>query len=188
MLRKALILCVISYGLYGCAAGVLAVGAGSSALLYDERNLSTIYQDQKIVHQAHALVKKNPTLEKTHLSFSSINHRLLITGQTPKVQQRVLIGQLVKKIPRVKEVINKATVAHPLPPVAISKDLWITSKIKAAMLQKPHLHSAQIKVVTENKVVYLMGIVSKRQAHLATQIAQKTLGINKVVQLFEVIT
>ncbi len=53
------------------------------------------------------------------------------------------------------------------------------------MLAQRGLSSSQIKVVTENSVVYLMGMVSHAQANLATKVARHASGVRKVVKVFE---
>jgi osmotically-inducible protein OsmY len=42
-----------------------------------------------------------------------------------------------------------------------------------------------VKVVTENSVVYLLGIVNKTEADAAVEIARNTDGVSKVVKVFE---
>jgi osmotically-inducible protein OsmY len=44
---------------------------------------------------------------------------------------------------------------------------------------------ARIKVVTEDSVVYLMGLVTHKEADEATEIASTTGGVRKVVKVFE---
>jgi len=44
-----------------------------------------------------------------------------------------------------------------------------------------------VKVVTEAGTVYLMGMVTKREADDATQIARTTSGVKRVVRVFEYI-
>jgi osmotically-inducible protein OsmY len=44
-----------------------------------------------------------------------------------------------------------------------------------------------VKVVTERATVYLMGLVTKREADDATQIARTTSGVKRVVRVFEYI-
>jgi osmotically-inducible protein OsmY len=44
-----------------------------------------------------------------------------------------------------------------------------------------------VKVVTERGTVYLMGMVTKREADDATQIARTTNGVKRVVRVFEYI-
>ncbi len=52
------------------------------------------------------------------------------------------------------------------------------------MLADQELKSSTIKVVTENGVVYLMGIVNKGQADIAVDIARKVTGVQRVMKLF----
>ena len=42
-----------------------------------------------------------------------------------------------------------------------------------------------VKVVTEANVVYLMGLVKRKEADDAAQIARTTGGVQKVVRLFD---
>jgi osmotically-inducible protein OsmY len=44
-----------------------------------------------------------------------------------------------------------------------------------------------VKVVTENGVVFLMGIVTKDEGDAATEIARTTSGVARVVKVFEYI-
>ncbi|WP_304985560.1 BON domain-containing protein [Coxiella-like endosymbiont] len=53
------------------------------------------------------------------------------------------------------------------------------------MLGKSGLHSSNLKVVAENKVVYLMGMVSPKQAAMAADVARRISGVEKVVKVFE---
>jgi osmotically-inducible protein OsmY len=66
-----------------------------------------------------------------------------------------------------------------------SKDTWITTKVKANMLAEKNLNSGQIKVVTEDGAVYLMGIVTKHQSRVASDVARRVTGVKRVVTLFE---
>jgi osmotically-inducible protein OsmY len=47
------------------------------------------------------------------------------------------------------------------------------------------ISATHIKVITENNVVYLMGLVTHREADMATEIARGTSGVLKVVRVFE---
>ena len=67
-----------------------------------------------------------------------------------------------------------------------TNDSYITSKIKTSILANiQELDGAQVKVVTENSVVFLMGLVTREQADKVTEIARTTDGVKKVVKLFE---
>jgi osmotically-inducible protein OsmY len=70
---------------------------------------------------------------------------------------------------------------------ARSNDALITSKVKGRFLDSNRFNPLHVKVVTENGVVYLMGMVRKQEAADATEIARTTSGVQKVVRLFEYI-
>jgi osmotically-inducible protein OsmY len=53
------------------------------------------------------------------------------------------------------------------------------------MLGTENLKATRIKVVTERSVVYLMGLVSRQEADLATEDARSVSGVKRVVRLFE---
>ena len=66
-----------------------------------------------------------------------------------------------------------------------TNDTVITSKVKARFVDSNKFSAVHVKVVTENGVVYLMGLVKKQEATDATEVARTTSGVLKVVRLFE---
>jgi osmotically-inducible protein OsmY len=69
--------------------------------------------------------------------------------------------------------------------LARSNDAWISTKVKSRLSLDDKLDASKIKVVTENGVVYLMGLVSKSESDVATKIVSETSGVQKVVRVFE---
>ncbi|MDO9393159.1 MAG: BON domain-containing protein, partial [Methylotenera sp.] len=61
----------------------------------------------------------------------------------------------------------------------------ITTKIKTKFVTENKFPANYVKVVTENGVVYLLGIVSSAEADAAAEIARNTEGVTKVVKVFE---
>ena len=59
--------------------------------------------------------------------------------------------------------------------------------MKMRFVKSPAFKADQIKVVTENGVVYLMGLVTRAEADAASDIASTTAGVQKVVRVFEYI-
>ena len=68
-----------------------------------------------------------------------------------------------------------------------SNDTYLTSKIKTKFVTENQFPANYVKIVTENSVVYLLGIVNKTEADAAAEIARNTDGVNKVVKVFEYI-
>jgi osmotically-inducible protein OsmY len=184
-IRTTLLLSVVVL-LQGCAAAVVTGGATGVSMLTDERTTGTVIEDQAIELKALRAFSDNKDIsEKAHLNVTSYNTVVLITGEAPDENLRQQAVDLVKNISKVSHVHNEITVASPSSLVSRSSDSLITSKVKARLLAEKNVKSLSIKVVTDKGVVYLMGIVKRQQAEIATEVARQTGGVQKVVMLFE---
>jgi osmotically-inducible protein OsmY len=63
-----------------------------------------------------------------------------------------------------------------------------TTRVKANLIDAKDLISSAFRVITERGTVYLMGIVTQREADRATDLASRTPGVLRVVQVLEVIS
>jgi osmotically-inducible protein OsmY len=68
-----------------------------------------------------------------------------------------------------------------------TNDAWLTTKIKAALISDSDISGTRVKVVTENGVVYLLGLVTRKKADRITDVAATTSGVKRVVRLFELL-
>src|SRR6266850_583708 len=60
-----------------------------------------------------------------------------------------------------------------------------TIQVKARYLRANAFNPVHVKVVTEAGVVYLMGVLTEREADDAVDLARTTSGVRKVVKIFE---
>jgi hypothetical protein len=67
-------------------------------------------------------------------------------------------------------------------------DTVLTTRVKASMLEAKDLQAQVIKVYTESSTVFLMGIVTEREANRAADIASRISGVRRVVRAFETIS
>jgi osmotically-inducible protein OsmY len=176
--------------LQGCAPAAFVAGAcAGGAVIYDHRNTETMLFDQDATYNAQTKIDNDPELgEKAHISVSTFDRIMLLVGQAPTQDLRNKAECLAKAIPHVKMVYNEITVENPTAEMVRANDTWITSKVKTVLFANRNLHSSQIKIVTENGVVYLMGMITRSQAKVATTDASHVTGVCKVVKLFEYIS
>ena len=66
-----------------------------------------------------------------------------------------------------------------------ASDSWLTTKVKSKLIAYKDIDSTKIKVVTENGVVYLMGLVFPEEGNRAARVTSETKGVRKVVKVFE---
>ena len=172
--------------LQGCVA-VAAGGAvaGASAAV-DRRTTGTLVEDESIELKAvRAMLADQDLNAQAHLNVTSYNTIVLLTGETPTDELRRRAEQIVRGIDKVSTVHNEIIVAAPSSMITRSSDTVITSKVKTKLLADKNIEGVNIKVVTENGVVYLMGLVSRAEAELATEVARQTGGVQKVVKIFQ---
>ena len=175
----------------GCAAmvgtgAVGAAGVAGVATATDRRSPGTVVDDEVIELKALAALRRNADIApNSHVNATSYNGILLLTGETLNEKTRRGITELVENIDKVRRVHNELAIAAPSSMLSRSSDSVITAKIKTALGRHSFEIAARTKVVTENGVVYLMGLVRRGEADVATNISRKIGGVQRVVKLFE---
>jgi osmotically-inducible protein OsmY len=182
---KSLVLVVISACLAGC---VVAVVAGAAAgMVYDRRSVSTLEADARLFHVIHTAIVTDPQLKDSRILVTSFNRIILLVGQASSASSRVMAEKITRSAPGVIRVYNEVSVGYPIALTQRTKDSWITGQVRSNMLTKKGLESGSIRIVTENGVVYLMGIATAEQANLAVDVARRIDGVVKVVKIFQYI-
>ena len=158
------------------------------------RTTGTFIEDFSIERKVSGFLKDDPELnEKTNINATSYNETLLLTGQVPSEALRDLVVNRASKIRKVKKVHDYLTLAAPSSMISRSNDSYLTTKVKTRILataifkKDKNVEADRIKVVTENSVVFLLGVLTKTQASTASSIARKTPGVQKVVSLWELL-
>lgn len=191
-MKKLLLVLTLSLPMYGCVPAVLVAGAAASAsiggaAIYDKRSFKAMNQDHKAHASAQQLLNTDPMLkDHSHINLAVFNHVGLLVGQAQNEAIRDRANQIVANTPHIKRVYNQITVSEPTTAMQRAQDSWITTKVRTMMVGKPGLGSTNLKVTTENGVVYLMGILSPKQADLAVDVARRVSGVNKVVKIFTI--
>jgi len=172
--------------LSGCV-GAVAVGAGAGALMVSDRRTSETYiADQGIEIRAANRIDERFG-DKAHVNVTSYNRSLLLTGEVADAAAKAEAEKIAAAVPDVKAISNELEIAAVSSLSARSNDSYITSKVKGRFLDANKFPINVVKVVTENSVVYLIGIVSQREADAAVEVARTTGGVRKVVRVFEIV-
>lgn len=182
---KSVVLVLVVTLLSGCVAAV--VTGAAVGMVYDRRGMMTIEADTRLFHVIHKNIVTNRQFSDSRILVTSFNRVVLLVGQTPTASLRVLAEKIAQSTPGVERVYNEVIVSYPIPLTQRTKDSWITSQVRSSMLARKGLESGSIRIVTENGVVYLMGIVTDRQASLAVDVARRINGVRKVVKIFQYI-
>lgn len=166
---------------------IIAGGAAAGGAMAADRRTSGIFvEDENIELKA---VKKMETNlgEYAHVNVTSFNRNVLLTGEVPDDAAKVKAESLLKEISNIRNVTNEIVVSPKSGIGSRSNDSFITSKVKGQFLTENKFPANYVKVVTENGVVYLMGLVTTAEADAAVEIARNTEGVTGVVKVFEFI-
>jgi osmotically-inducible protein OsmY len=167
-----------------CVPIVVGGAAATGAMAADRRTSGIYVEDENIELKA---VKKMETNlgENAHVNVTSYNRNVLLTGEVPVAESKSKAENLVKEITNIRSITNEITVEPKSSIGSRSNDSYITSKIKTKFVTENKFPANYVKVVTENGVVYLLGIVTNKEADDAVEIARNTDGVTKVVKVFE---
>ena len=183
----ALLAATLAAPLTACAPLLLGGAVfGGTMVFVDRRTTGTQVEDQAI--EIKAGLEARRAAPSGHINTTSYNRRLLITGEVASEGERKAAEQAAGRVENVRLVDNELAVAGNTSISARSSDSVITAKVKAGFIDAKDLQAQAIKVVTERGIVYLMGIVTEREASRATDMARTVAGVNKVVRVFEIVS
>ena len=186
MTRKSLTLVLVlaAAPLLQACFPLAVTGVGATALVAtDRRTAGTYLEDEGI--EWKALARLGSEFRGSHVTTTSYNRHVLITGEAPDEESKKRIEEVIRGIPNVKEVTNELQVAGASSIASRGNDALVTSNVKARMVNNKRFSPLHVKVVTEAGVVYLMGLVTTDEGDAAVEVARTTSGVNRVVKVFE---
>lgn len=176
--------------LSGCAAVVVAGAGLGAAVVHDRRDADVVLDDEVIEFQARDAYGKSPEIKKnSQLKVTSYAYTALITGQaeTPQIADRY--ARIVAQLPKVKQVYNEAEIGPKLSLGQAANDTMLGSRAKVAIqsVNLPGFDALRVKVVAENGVLYLLGLVTPEEGDATAEKVRRIPGVVRVVKLFEYI-
>lgn len=173
--------------LTACAPVVLGGAAVGAMVAVDRRTSGAQIEDESIELRAASRLR-GAFGDRAHINVTSYNRQVLLTGEVPSEQGKQQAEQIVSRVENVKGTVNELAVMPPTSLMQRSSDTLVTGKVKASIVDDRNLSVSAFKVVTERGTVYLMGLVTQREADRATQIARHIDGVQRVVRVFEIIS
>ena len=186
-LATVLAAAALAAGLSACAPLVVGGAVVGGMMAIDRRTAGTQVEDESIELRAGNRIRQQLG-DRVHVNVTSYNRQALVTGEVPNAQDRQAVEQIVSQVENVRSVVNDLAIMPPSSLSQRSNDTLITGKVRASLVDARDITANAFKVVTERNVVYLMGIVSQREAQRATDVARGVSGVAKVVRVFEIIS
>jgi len=176
----------LSTQLTACVPVIVGGAAVGGSMAADRRTSGTYIEDQAIELKASKAIADS-LKEKTHANVTSFNRQLLITGEVSDEASKKKAESLVKPIENVLSIHNYLVIGANSSISTRTNDAYITSKVKANFIKENKFSANYVKVVTESGTVYLLGLVTHKEADDAVEIARSIGGVKTVVKVFEYI-
>ncbi|MDD1642151.1 MAG: BON domain-containing protein, partial [Methylococcaceae bacterium] len=161
------------------------------SLTQDRRTREAISIDKDIETDAYSeLNSDNDLLNQCHFTITAYNGAVLVTGETPNEELRKKIISTVQVIPNVKLIHNDLIIANPSDSSSRANDTFITDRVKKALNQirtMPDFDPSMVKAITENGIVYLMGLVRRDEGTVVINVTRLQPDIKQIVTVFEYI-
>lgn len=179
---------VIALGtLSACAPLVLGTAVGGAMVATDRRTSGALVEDKGINIKASNRILQ-AIGDRGRVSVNAYNRKVLITGEVPTEADRTAVAQAVASVENVNEVINELVVGPSAGLGTRTSDALLASKVRATLIDARDLMSNAFDVVVSRGEVYLMGIVTEREANSAAQLTASISGVRRVIKVFETIS
>ena len=179
---------VICLGLASCAAPLMFGGVIGGAMVASDRRSTGIQLEDETIEQRSATAIRENFGTKEHISITSYNRQVLITGEVSADTVRRQVESLIGRIENVRAVVNELAIGPASSMSDRTSDALLVAKVKASMVDTEDVFANVYKVVGERGTIYLMGRVTQREAKRATDVVRGVAGVKRVVRVFEYIT
>lgn len=186
LLSKVVLGSALLASLSGCVGLVVGAGVAGALSAADRRTLGAQTEDKAIAVKAE--MKLREVTGGGNVNVTSFNRRVLLTGEVRDEAMKQAAEREVRAIDNVVTVVNELEIAGASSYTSRSNDAFITTKVKASLVDMKTISAVSFKVTTERGVVYLMGLVTQREGNIAADVAKGVAGVTRVVKVFEYIS
>jgi len=127
----------------------------------------------------------DPGFADAHLTTVRYNGVVLLLGQVASETLKSKASSSAERIGKVRKVHNELQVGSPISYVARANDNLLTAKLKSKLFVNAETSTRKVKVVTENGIVYLMGMLPRAEADRVVEVARSVFGVQKIIKVFE---
>ena len=172
----------------GCAPIIIGGAVVGGAMVATDRRSTGAQVDDEVIERKAGGRMETTLGDDVRINTTSYNRMVLLTGEVPTEADKTTAEQIVARIDNVLSVVNELSVGQPNTFKEKTNDAFITTKVKASLVDAKDLFANTIKVVTHRGTVYLMGRLTEREADRASEVARGVPGVVKVVRVFEILS
>jgi osmotically-inducible protein OsmY len=177
---------VLASQLVACVPIVIGAVGASAYGVTDRRSFGAQTDDKVIAVRVDKRISE-ALPDRAHVNVNSFNRKVLLTGEVPDQAAKDKAIAIAKSTENVADVVQDLEISGMTPSTSRNNDAYITGKVKTELLTKKFSPNT-VSVVTEKRVVYLMGRVTQEEGDRASEAARSVSDVAQVVKVFDYIT
>ncbi len=174
--------------LSGCAPLVVGGTAATTAIVATDRRTTGEQVEDRAIELKASSEMRRLFEDDARINVTSYAGRVLLTGDVPDEDAKRRAEQTVTKVEKVNEVYNELHVGEKKSITGRTRDTWLTSKVKSALINTKDVPTRTMIVTTEDGIVYLLGRVTDEESRRAAKVASSIKDVKKVVRAFEIVS
>lgn len=186
-LAPALFAALTCMSMSGCAPLLIGTAVGGALVATDRRTSGAQLEDKGLDLKVSTRIR-DVLGNDVHINANAYNRVILLTGEVPNTAISEQAEGLAATTENAKSVINELVIAGASSLSSRANDVWLEGKVKATLIDARDLQSNAFKITVERGEVFLMGMVTEREANRAAGLAASVKGVQKVVRLFHILT
>lgn len=165
----------------GCISNVWT----GATLVYDRHNIYKKIDDFQLAANTSRALYEDQVFKCVECSIdvATFNGDILFAGSVPTDKLRQEAQTRITALRGYRRIFNQLAI-HPFTNTTLQDD-WITAKIRSQIFADAAINPHDFKVVTSDRIVYLMGDVIPLEATRVINIARACAGVKRVVKLFK---
>jgi osmotically-inducible protein OsmY len=173
--------------LSACVPLVLGTAVGGAFVATDRRTSGIQLEDNTIEIKAGNRIK-DALSDEGHVNVHAYNRRVLLTGEVPNDAAKAAAAQAAGAVENVDQVYNELMVGFTSSIGSRSNDVLLAGKIKATLVDARDIIANAFSITVERGEVYIMGLVTEREANRAAELAASVSGVKRVVKVMQIIS
>lgn len=180
-------LVIAASSLSACAPLVLGTAVGGAFMATDRRTSGTQIEDKSIELKTANRIR-DVIGDRAHINVNSYNRMVLLTGEVPTDADKIAAADAARQVENVTAVVNELAVTMNSSIASRSSDVLLEGKVKATFVDARDIMANAFSVVVERGEVYLMGLVTEREANRAAELTASIQGVKRVVKAMQIIS
>lgn len=182
MKRLSTISCLLLLTLLsGCAPAVIVTSATVAArTAADPRSTGRQIDDGTLALRVRHAISNAGLPSQAGVTSTVYQGDVLLTGEVPDDAARQAVTKAVSSVAGIRHIWNETRTGITISTGQKISDIWLASDIRTRLLLSSDTRLSDVRVITENSEVFLMGLVTREEGQRVADMVSRVNGVRHV--------